>query len=305
MRTIILPILLLAAGCQASPGTGKAETEAVCRTDSAVPEAAAFDLRRAVYVAEDSARVAALLADTSRTPDVLSYARCFLGKPYVAHTLEVADPEQLMVNLRQLDCTTLVETVLALTLTRRQGTDGSFEAFCRNLERLRYRGGSMDGYLSRLHYFTWWMHDAIDKGLMEEVCDKRFCTARINVRNYYMSQHPDRYKMLASHPERTDSIRRIEEAHNGPDGCYLPKSATRLGRDKLGFIHDGDLVAIVTSKAGLDYSHLGFAVWGKDGRLHLLNASSLHKKVVEEPMTLFEYLQRQKSAMGIRLLRLR
>jgi len=304
MRTILFSLLLLAAGCQASPGTGKNGAGIVCRTDSAQPEAAAFDLHRAVYVPEDSARVIALLADTSRTPDVLSYARCFLGKPYVAHTLEVADPEQLVVNLRQLDCTTLVETVLALTLTRRQGAD-SFEAFCRNLERLRYRGGRMDGYLSRLHYFTWWMHDAMDKGLMEEVCDKRHCTARMNVRNSYMSQHPDRYKMLASHPEWTDSIRRLEEAHNGPDGCYLPKSATRLGRDKLGFIRDGDLVAIVTSKAGLDYSHLGFAVWGKDGKLHLLNASSLRKKVVEEPMTLFEYLQRQKSATGIRLLRLR
>lgn len=304
MRIISLSLALLAAGCQASPGTRLGKAETVCATDSCRPEEAAFDLRRAVYVPEDSALVETLLTRDPGASDVLSYARGFLGKPYVAHTLEVADPERLVVNLRQLDCTTLVETVLALTLTRRQGAD-SFEAFCRNLERLRYRGGRMDGYLSRLHYFAWWAHDAADKGLMGEVCDKRYCTARMNVRDSYMSRNPDRYKMLAAHPEWTDSIRRMEESQNGPDGCYLPKSATNLSRDKLGFIHDGDLVAIVTSKDGLDYSHLGFAVWGKDGKLHLLNASSLRKKVVEEPLTLHEYLHRQKSATGIRLWRLR
>lgn len=304
MKAILLTLLLLMPGCQASPGRSPGATESGFRTDSAETATAKFDLRQTVYTSEDSARVVELLANEPTAPDVLFYARAFLGKPYVAHTLEVADPERLVVNLRELDCTTLVETALALTLTKRQG-DGSFEAFCQNLMRLRYRGGHMNGYLSRLHYFTWWMHDALDKGLMAEVSDKRQCTARINVQNSYMSAHPDRYKMLTAHPEWTDSIRRMETAQNGPDGCYLSKSTAGLGRDKLGFIHDGDLVAIVTSKAGLDYSHLGFAVWGRDGKLHLLNASSLHKKVVEEPMTLHEYLRRQKSATGIRLLRLR
>ena len=60
----------------------------------------------------------------------------------------------------------------------------------------------------------------------------------------------------------------------------------------------------MTTKAGLDYSHLGFAVWGKDGRLHLLNASSVHHRVVEEPMTLHRYLKERKTSVGIRLLRL-
>ena len=48
---------------------------------------------------------------------------------------------------------------------------------------------------------------------------------------------------------------------------------------------------------------LGFAVWHKDG-LHLLNASQLHKKVVEEPMTLEQYLSRHPSFTGIRVVQL-
>ena len=52
----------------------------------------------------------------SATNFPLHFARLFIGRPYVAHTLEVADPERLVVNTRQLDCTTLVENVTALTL---------------------------------------------------------------------------------------------------------------------------------------------------------------------------------------------
>jgi hypothetical protein len=68
-------------------------------------------------------------------------------------------------------------------------------------------------------------------------------------------------------------------------------------------VHDGDILAITCSKPGLEIAHLGFAVWRKDG-LHLLNASQLHKKVVEEPMTLYRYLKKHRSHTGIRVIRI-
>ena len=64
-----------------------------------------------------------------------------------------------------------------------------------------------------------------------------------------------------------------------------------------------DIIAIITNKSGLDTQHLGFAVWHKDG-LHLINASSVHHKVVEEPMLLYTYLQKRKTMTGIRIVRL-
>ena len=36
---------------------------------------------------------------------------------------------------------------------------------------------------------------------------------------------------------------------------------------------------------------------------HLLNASQIHKKVVKEPMTLDQYLQKHPSHTGIRIIR--
>ena len=258
---------------------------------------------RIICTPQDSARVEELLRADTGEEDVLFYARQFLGLPYVAHTLEVSDPECLVVNLRELDCTTFVETVCALTLTHRQGK-ASLAAFCENLERLRYWNGRMDGYCSRLHYFTWWMQDNIRKGLVREVTDPRYFTAHITVRNYYMSRHPDRYAFLKGHPDRVQEIRRIEETYNGPGGNYLPQKNTGLGRQQLEVIHSGDIMAIVTTKAGLDYSHLGFAVWAADGKLHMIHASSQLKKVVEDTRPLQDYLSSISTSVGVRLLRL-
>jgi hypothetical protein len=68
-------------------------------------------------------------------------------------------------------------------------------------------------------------------------------------------------------------------------------------------VRDGDIIAITCQKPGLDIAHLGFAVWRSDG-LHLLNASQLHKRVVEEPMTLGQYLAKHPSHTGIRIIRI-
>ena len=71
-------------------------------------------------------------------------------------------------------------------------------------------------------------------------------------------------------------------------------------------VHDGDIIGLVTNKAGLDASHLGIAVWHDDG-LYLLNASSLKKnghQVVEPKETLFAYLAARAHNTGIRVLRI-
>lgn len=193
---------------------------------------------------------------------------------------------------------------MALAMTKREGKT-SFADYCRNLCRLRYRGGKLDGYLSRLHYFTWWMHDHLDRGLIEEVKNDRYFTTPIRVDNHYMSLHADKYRLLREHPEWVDSVRAMENRYNGPDGTYLSEKWVGLSRKELSCIENGDLIAIVTRKDGLDYSHLGLAVWGRDGLLHLLNASSIHHKVVEEPKTLRQYLREHPSSIGIRVFRLK
>ena len=282
---LLLPFVLTACG---KPGVAQPA------------EATPVNMSEVIYEKSDSVEVEQLLREPLQGDTVLHYARHFIGRPYVGHTLEVHDPEWLVVNLRGLDCTTLIETVLALAVTKQEGGT-TFADYCRNLTRIRYRNGVRGDYTSRLHYFTWWKNDNQAKGFVTEVTGRPF-TSRMTVSNTYMSQHPDKYKMLVAHLEFRPTIARMESEANGADGTYLPTAAVGRGPQALNMIKDGDVIGIVKMGGGIDISHLGFAVWGSDKKLHLLNASSLHKKVVEETMTLQEYLQRQKRP-GIKVLR--
>ena len=98
------------------------------------------------YWRSDSVKVVRLLEKAATLPPktnhTLWFARQLCGLPYVAKTLEVNREERLVVNLRQLDCTTYVETVLALALCMKQKAH-TFQAFCSNLQRLRYEDGKV------------------------------------------------------------------------------------------------------------------------------------------------------------------
>ena len=257
------------------------------------------------YLQADSITVCQLLAKAKPTTSTLWFARQFLGVPYVAHTLEVNDNEQLVVNTRQLDCTTLVETVTALTLCARQGKR-SWNDYLQTLRTLRYRQGVLTDYTSRLHYFSDWIRDKQAMGIVTEIQSPNPpFTAVQQVKVDYMSTHPTAYKALKAQPKLVPVIRQQEQQLTGVKARYIPKSALRRSTKALRqAVKDGDIIAITCNKKGLDIAHLGFAVWQKDG-LHLLNASMIHKKVVLEPMTFYRYLQKHPSHTGIRVIRLK
>ena len=255
----------------------------------------------------DTQLVCSLLSEARHIPPTTNYplhfARKLLGRPYVAHTLEVNREEQLVVNTRQLDCTTLVENVVALTLCMQRHLYSARD-FMNALVEIRYRGGIIDGYASRLHYFTDWIEDNSRKGLVTEQQEPvPPFTAVQTIHVGYMSQHPQSYRALKEHPELVPVIKAQEDSLAGRQYRYIPKQQVRNTDAMRKAVLDGDIIAITCNKPGLDIAHLGFAVWQKDG-LHLLNASQLHKKVVEEPMTLGAYLQKHPSHTGIRIVRI-
>ena len=261
----------------------------------------------ALRAQSDSLRVVQLLERGAReatAPLHLWYARQLMGTPYVAQTLEVNKREQLVVNLRELDCTTFVETALALGLTQQQGST-RFSDYCHNLTLIRYRDGILDQYPSRNHYFTQWIRSNERQGLVSEITrNEAPFTARQRIDLHYMSQHPHLYPMLKDDKQAQALIRQYEREEEGRVVRYIPHSQLNGTKaSPLGIIHDGDILAIVTKKDGLDTSHIGFALWGKDGRLHLLNASQIHKRVVLEPMTLHQYMGKHPSQLGIRVIR--
>lgn len=257
---------------------------------------------------EDSVFVVKTLAEAGREKAIgnvpLYFARKFLGHPYVAHTLEVSDDRTVVVNTRQLDCTTLVENVVAMTLCYEEKRL-TFADYLAKLQQMRYRNGAMNGYVSRLHYFTDWIEDNSRKGLVGEVQGSNPPFSAVQTVNVnYMSAHPNAYKALREHPEYVETISKTERNITGKSYRYIPKSDVLNTKTMRQTVHDGDIIAITSSKSGLDIAHLGFAVWRTDG-LHLLNASMIHGKVVDEKMTLRKYLMRHKSHTGIRLIRIK
>ena len=268
--------------------------------------------------------VVRMLAD-ERLHTTLDFARQLKGRPYVAHTLE-RGKEHLVVNLRGLDCATLVETASALYLartrmerakrkpgqntlwtttqeTQQKAANDPWRLFCNALESLRYREGRCTDYLSRLHYLTFWIADHLQRGTAKEVAVAQKLLKTRTTDIHFMSRHSDKYEGLKS----KEDIKRIAEQESqflGEEFCYIPQEKCGLSKKDLGNILDGDLVFIVTSIDGLDYSHQGIATWGKDGKLHLLHASSAKKKVIEDDRPLDQYLKGIKTSLGIRVFRI-
>lgn len=255
----------------------------------------------------DSIKICNLLEESKRysqADDVVSYfAKKFVGIPYVAHTLEVNDEEQLVVNLRQMDCTTYVETVVSLALCVQNG-QFTYQDYINALRNLRYRNGVIDGYGSRLHYFSDWIDNNENMGFVKEVQSPNPPFSAIQVLNLdFMSKHPHSYKALRISPYLVEEIRETEINLNGKKMNYIPKSSLANTSLLRKVIRNGDILAIVTNVKGLDIAHLGIALWRKDG-LHMLHASSKQGRVVEDNNTLRTYLNGNKSFLGIRVLRL-
>ncbi len=258
------------------------------------------------YLKSDSLKVIELLTKARELPRdenlIIFFAKEFKDVPYVAHTLEVNETEKLVVNLRELDCTTYVETVLALYMCMWQ-RQYSFTSFCDNLKDIRYRDGNSPDYLERLHYFTDWIENNTLMGFCSEINSPNppFSSTQ-TIKVNYMSTYPEKYSALKSHKDYIPHIKEMENAITGKTYKFIPKSKVNDSSLLKEVIRDGDIIATTTSLSGLDIQHLGFAIWHNDG-LHMLNASSLHHKVVEEKMTLYEYLQKQKTMTGIRIIR--
>jgi dienelactone hydrolase len=230
---------------------------------------------------------------------MVEHGLSLLGTPYVAHTLERTAQEKLFTNRSELDCTTFVESVLAMYLCTKESGTFSEESFAGQLQKIRYRKGIIDGYTSRLHYTTDWIDDNISKGIIEDVTaihSRHTGTVRLS----FMSSHPDNYKHLKNNPGNLARIRETEKKLTGQVIHLVPKQ--QLPDEGFPWIKDGDIIMLATNIDGLDISHMGIAI-RRNGMLHLLHASSTEKKVVVDKQTLRNQLAQSKHVTGIRVLR--
>jgi hypothetical protein len=222
-------------------------------------------------------------------------ARSFVGMPYVHGVLDRPAQEELVLNLRQLDCWTFVEYAVAMAFLP---PDADFEAFGRQVQQWRYRDGVVDGYGSRLHYFSDWLLQAERRGYLRDVT-----TALGGVPYkkaiHYISNRPGKYPKIKD-AAALQAIRQAEDRINGHAWHFIPKSRIAAIESQL---HEGDIIILTSVKRELDIAHQGFAV-KRNGRIHLMHASSLGKRVVVTAQPLAQYIMTQKGQSGIMVARL-
>jgi hypothetical protein len=223
---------------------------------------------------------------------IVEIGRLFINRPFKAGTLEGSEKEKLIINVSAFDCTTFVETVLALARCAAAGKM-SPDTFRKHLKLIRYRQGKIDGYSSRLHYFTDWLRDNEQKALITDLT-RTFGGKAQRKKINFMTAHKELYPALEN---KKQLARMTTLEHNLSRRTFhiIEKDKISARREK---IENGDILALTTHESGLDIAHVGFAV--RQGRnVHLLHASQQEGKVVTSKKTLIAYLKSNKRFAGI------
>ncbi len=206
----------------------------------------------------------------------------FRDQPYLEGTLDQPPTETLVVRFDGFDCVTFVETTLALARST-QVADSTYAGFARRLAEQRYRDGGPVGYCGRLHYFTEWLTDNAERGLVRLLgpeLDGRPLRDTLD----FMSTHRSAYDRFATNDSLFACIQAMEDrlrAHQqrSKPVQYVPQDSIRAVYDQL---QAGDIVALVSSIDGLGVAHTGLVYIADDGHRGLLHAS-LSDGVVVSP----------------------
>jgi hypothetical protein len=227
---------------------------------------------------------------------IAALGRTFVGATYTPGTLELEGPERLIVNLRELDCVTYIESVLAMIRILRAGTP-DYASYQRELVRIRYRDGTLAGYPSRLHYFSEWIANNEAKGVVTDITRELGGGVQPGPLGF-MSANRESYRQLGD-AEVAAEIGRIEAELSGRERYYIPQGS--IAAVERG-IQDGDIIAATSTLDGLDVAHTGFALW-VNGRLHLMHAPLVGSVVEISEQPLAVRIQRISAQDGIMVAR--
>jgi len=197
--------------------------------------------------------------------------------PYVASTLELYDDREVCsVDLRGLDCVTFFELALAFARMLKRG-ERTPDALLAEVTLLRYRGGQLSDYASRLHYLSDWFADNQTKRVVRLMTPELPGAERFTRRVSFMSTHPAAYRQLKTSPEQLAKIAAREAEINARVTYYLPREKVAAAQRLL---TTGDIIGITTTIEGLDCAHSGLCYRDEAGTPRLLHASTTRNAVI-------------------------
>ncbi|WP_062987836.1 DUF1460 domain-containing protein [Nocardia anaemiae] len=199
-----------------------------------------------------------------------------LGTPYGADMLigSADQPEQLVIDLRRVDCFTYLDYVEALSRSTDQ------DQFVANLIATRYTDSRVE-FRQRKHFFSDWSHTA--RSAATDITGT-LSPAAVAVTKH-LNAKADGGTYLPGLPVVDRAI------------TYIPSAAVDQG--VIGGLRTGDYIGAYADQPGLDVTHVGIFVMTPSGPV-FRNASSLaaDNKVVDSPFA--DYLR---TIPGIMVLR--
>lgn len=232
------------------------------------------------------------------------------GTRYEAQTLEVPyaqqaviDEEPLVIKLDGVDCTTFVEYMSAAMLGRIYNPTPGDSCFQRFVQALRYRDGKRGDYSTRKHYFSEWISDNERQGLMHEITASIPGAKSRKKTINFMTSNRSLYPALATSRSITDKVAATERMLSEQPTWFIPRTHVHKIYKNL---QEGDIIAFVADRDGLDVLHCGFVWWPEPEyrEPQLLHASSSEGHVTITRIPLADYVLAFKGCAGIRVIRL-
>lgn len=206
--------------------------------------------------ARDAQLIRQLIADTRPMKSIgerMKYVSArLLGLPYIVNPLigSPTQPEELVTRMDAFDCTTYLQTVLALALAKNP------DEFTSKLRKIRYIDGDVE-YRKRLHYTADWAQYQARRGLLIDLTMGEETVAREKTLSFLKGIEPKRILLR-----------------------YYTKAA--LGSVSRWLV-DGDLIYFVSSRRDLDIFHVGL-IFRNGQQLVMRHARHKRERVIEQEL---------------------
>jgi hypothetical protein len=223
----------------------------------------------------------------------------FLGATYREGLLDQGKTENLFVSLTEFDCVLFVETVLAFSRNL-ISANPTYENFVQNVEEVRYVNGKLDGYCSRLHYFSEWIRDNQRRNIVRDLTGE-LGGVNLDKTLNFMSSNWEKYPRLKNSEANYQCIlameRKIATEMKAEPLRYIPT-------EKIDSIYPllkaGDIIAVTTNLKGLDATHTGLVYLTPKG-VGFIHASPSGQVTVASDLQ--RYIENVDQAIGIMVAR--
>jgi hypothetical protein len=159
---------------------------------------------------------------------------------------------------------------------------------------MRYRGGKRRGYSSRLHYFSEWIADGEQRGLLHDLGPELGGSEDARPLRF-MTEHREKYPALADE----GVFRKLQAIELGLDQRPRRVIPTKRIPEVVNRIESGDVLAFATEIPGLDVTHTAFAYRDTQRALRVLHAPLSGGVVEITRTTLPEYVAAIRRSTGI------